>query len=337
MAKSNDWRAEFDAVAELDATASAMDKAARGRQLEKIFYAMVDEAGLRPRSSYRPTGEEVDGSFLISGHTMLLEVKWRQDPQPASALYQFMGKVNGKLVGTIGLFVSMSGFSTDAVDALLAGKQLNLVLMDGDDVRAVRRGDIGITDAIQRKLRAAAETGTPFVPLVEAAATGEPHSEAGASRELILVEGPFDERIVTTLIREWGTRSGLQAIVQVGGLTNFAPSAEALLSQFEKAPRLIVIVDGDGQPEATRRQLTNDLTQRAIAAEVLVVEPTLKAALGIFKPGEFSASRQRFLMSDTNKLLEMVKVGIKSRSIGDGSGAVELLTTLGIMVPGAPG
>jgi hypothetical protein len=75
MAESNDWRAEFDAVVNLDATASATDKAARGRQLEKIFYAMFDEAGLRPRSSYRPTGEEVDGSFRISGRTMLLEVK----------------------------------------------------------------------------------------------------------------------------------------------------------------------------------------------------------------------------------------------------------------------
>jgi hypothetical protein len=248
-----------------------------------------------------------------------------------------LGKVNGKLVGTVGLFVSMRGFSTDAVDALLAGKQLNLILMDGDDVRAVRRGDIGIADAIQRKLRAAAETGTPFLPLVEAAATGEPLAEASASRELILVEGPFDERIVTALIQEWGTRSGIQAIVQVGGLANFAPSAEALLSQFEHAPRLIVIADGDGQSEATRRQLTNDLTQRATAAEVLVVDPTLEAALGIFKPGEFSASRQRFLMSDTNKLLKMLKAGIKSRSIGDGSGAVELLTTLGVVVPDATG
>jgi hypothetical protein len=41
-----------------------------------------------------------------------------------------------------------------------------------------------------------------------------------------------DERVVTTLIREWGTRSGLQAVLQVGGQTNFGPSAEALLTQF---------------------------------------------------------------------------------------------------------
>jgi hypothetical protein len=88
---------------------------------------------------------------------------------------------------------------------------------------------------------------------------------------------------VTTLIREWGTRSGLQAVIQVGGQTNFGPSAEALLTQFDDAPQSIVIADGDGDPEAARQQITNDLIQRAAAAEVLVVEPTLETSLGIFK------------------------------------------------------
>jgi hypothetical protein len=126
---------------------------------------------------------------------------------------------------------------------------------------------------------------------------------------------------VTTLIREWGTRSGLQAVLQVGGQTNFGPSAEALLTQFDDAPQLIVIADGDGDPEAARQRITNDLFQRAAAAEVLVVEPTLETSLGIFKPGDFSASRRRFLTSDTNRLLKLLKAGIKSRSAGDGSGA----------------
>lgn len=88
---------------------------------------------------------------------------------------------------------------------------------------------------------------------------------------------------MTTLIREWGTRSGLQAVLQVGGQTNFGPSAEALLTQFDDAPQLIVIADGDGDPEAARQQITNDLIQRAAAAEVLVVEPILETSLGIFQ------------------------------------------------------
>lgn len=52
-------------------------------------------------------------------------------------------------------------------------------------------------------------------------------------------------------------------------------------------------------PEAAGQQITNDLFQRAAAAEVLVVEPTIETSLGIFKPGDFS----------TNRLLKLVKAG----------------------------
>src|SRR5262245_747316 len=100
-----DWRARFRQEDLLPENASSSSRAARGRRLESIFFAMLDDANLQPRLSFRPTGEEIDGSFVLNGRTMLIELKWRSDPQPASALYEFMGKVSGKLVGTIGLFV----------------------------------------------------------------------------------------------------------------------------------------------------------------------------------------------------------------------------------------
>ena len=61
---------------------------------------------------------------------MLFEAKWTGDPVPASMLYQFRGKLEGKLTGTLGIFISIGGYSADAVDALVAGKSLNLVLFD---------------------------------------------------------------------------------------------------------------------------------------------------------------------------------------------------------------
>jgi hypothetical protein len=41
----------------------------------------------------------------------LLEAKWHRDEfeLPASTIYEFKGKVDGKLVGTVGIFISMSG------------------------------------------------------------------------------------------------------------------------------------------------------------------------------------------------------------------------------------
>lgn len=65
-----------------------------------------------------------------------------RDPLPASSIYQFRGKVEGKLVGTIGVFISMSGFSNDAADALVAGKVISTVLFNGDDMRAVAAGEV---------------------------------------------------------------------------------------------------------------------------------------------------------------------------------------------------
>jgi hypothetical protein len=126
---------------------------------------MLAEEGLAPRTNFRPDGEEVDGSFFHRGRVMLLEAKWTQGPQPASSIYEFRGKVEGKLVGTIGVFISMSGYSADAVNALVAGKVINTILFTGDDMRAVVAGQVSFADALDRKLRAAAEDGTPLSPL----------------------------------------------------------------------------------------------------------------------------------------------------------------------------
>ncbi len=57
-----------------------------------------------PHTSMRPKGEVIDGSFVLDDRYFLLEAKWHKDPIPASDLYAFKGKVDGKLIGTIGVF-----------------------------------------------------------------------------------------------------------------------------------------------------------------------------------------------------------------------------------------
>jgi hypothetical protein len=119
---------------------------------------------------------------------------------PASSIYQFRGKVEGKLVGTIGVFISMSGFSADAVNVLVAGKIINTILFDGDDVRTVATGQIGISAALDQKLRAAAESGTPFLPLrdpVSGRLVQVADREVGVRpTRMVIVEGHFDALLV---------------------------------------------------------------------------------------------------------------------------------------------
>ncbi|MGU3502506.1 restriction endonuclease [Mycobacterium sp. C31M] len=321
------WRAEFADLDALPPDSTPAEKAKRGRRLEKILHAMLDDAGLSPRLAYRPKGEEIDGSFVIAERTMLLEAKWTSDPQPASALYQFTGKISGKLVGTVGLFVSMSGVSPDAIDALIAGKQLNLILMDGDDLRAIVRDDITIDAAIRAKLRVAAETGAPFF----AVDPGVQRRRAEDTRELVLVEGRIDESILSAVIGSWGTRAERQSVVPVGGPSNFARTAEALLAQSDKAQELFVIADGD--QNLVRPRIQQGLDERGIKAKIVIVQPSLEAALGILEPGTEQLQRRRLLILEDQEILSRIQYSLGAGNVPEQ--VDKLFSLLGIRMPRA--
>lgn len=327
MGTEPDWLAEFRALNALGPDAAPAARADRGRRFERILHRMLADSGLAPRLSYRPRGEEVDGSFLLDGRTMLLEAKWTTDPQPASSLYQFMGKVSGKLVGTIGLFISMSGFSTDAVDALVAGKDLNLILMDGGDLRSIVQHHIDVADAIRLKLRAAAESGTPFLALETGSAR---QGLAPVRPEAVLVEGRIDEHVLTPVIREWGTRARIQSVVPVGGPSNFAPIAEALTST-SNGLRLIVVADGG--TAATKERIRNDLRQKEIDATVVFIEPSLEAALGLVESDESAHERRRLLRLDDHSLLAKIEGNLKTVIPDQPRGIRDLFKVLGIQPP----
>ena len=82
----------------------------RGRDLEVIFKALLENESLKPRIRFKPNGEELDGSFYAFQKYFLIELKWHAKPIAASVLYSFKGKVDGKLIGTIGIFISMRLF-----------------------------------------------------------------------------------------------------------------------------------------------------------------------------------------------------------------------------------
>ncbi len=273
---------------------------------------------MQPRLSYRPVGEEVDGSIWFHGRTILIEAKWTQDPHPASSLYQFRGKVDGKLIGTLGLFISMAGFSTDAVDALVAGKELNLVLADGDDVRAIVNGTVTIGEALMLKIRAAGDSGTPFVPLRSTAAT----RASLAASNLLLVEGAFDLRVLEAL-REMFGASRNATIIPAGGPGNMGPLIHALVSTLVAPARLTIMVDDDG---LTGRAMTRieeavaDVKQHADSVEIEIVKlvPDLDAVVGLVEPGAQWQDRRRLREISSDGLADLLsRIDIAQRLAAD--------------------
>ena len=106
-------------------------------------------------------GEQIDGSFQLSGETYLLEAKWTDPKIGAGELRSFNAKLEDKAAWTRGLFVSNSGFTDDGLEAFGRGKRV--VCMDGLDLYETLDRLLSLEDVIARKVRRAAESGQPFV------------------------------------------------------------------------------------------------------------------------------------------------------------------------------
>ncbi|MEW8119767.1 MAG: hypothetical protein AB2792_21610 [Candidatus Thiodiazotropha sp.] len=122
---------------------------------------------LQPSSAFRVAGEQIDGAFLLDSEVYLLEAKWTHDQTPEAELLAFRGKVGGKSSITQGLFISVNGFSLQAVPAITRGKQPVFVMMDGTDLYRVLKGREQLDELLRCKVRRLAERGEPYVPVSE--------------------------------------------------------------------------------------------------------------------------------------------------------------------------
>lgn len=320
MTQVTDWRGLYDRLRALPSTSSVARKQSRGYEFQRVLEAMFRDAHMEPGRPYRPRGEEIDGSFIYRGRTMLYEAKWTSEPVPASALYQFRGKLDGKLAGTLGVFFSIGGDADDAVDALVAGKELNLVLFDGDDMdKLAAPRCISIKRAIDIKLRVAAERGTPFIPLPPCARV----QGLAAPLSVVVVEGPYDAAIIRGLYRAVEDVPPMPLIVVAMGHLNLPHVALAQLSLLPELRRVIVVADGDGDIAEVSQPVYDEfsgspLTHRAEII-VIVVNPSLEAALGI-------ARRQ---VSPDQIALEIRYENIRARA-AENDGLRQLLEVLGL-------
>lgn len=142
---------------------SAANPQERGYDFERFLRELFDAYGLSARASFRLTGEQIDGSFVLHNETYLLEAKWQNAPTGAADLHTFEGKLGEKAHWSRGLFVSNSGFSSDGLEAFGRGKRM--VCLDGFDLSEMFRLRRHFSDIMDAKVRRAAETGSPFAPV----------------------------------------------------------------------------------------------------------------------------------------------------------------------------
>lgn len=238
----------------------------RGYEFERLIEAKLENEKLEPRASYKPKGEQVDGSFFWKGQTFLLEAKWVKSEIPASSLYAFKGKVDGKFHTTSGIYIAVNGYSNDVEDALKFGKSLNILLFDSSDIKLIFNGEVTFIDVLKFKLREAGDTGSLNVPYslktkAETISkvdkldflTAQLFQQKSTKRNitedlLIFVEGKSDIQIIDNLLKPIELDFLLSyKIISLEGVNNIRqiPAILNLYATYHQNKAVIVILDDD--------------------------------------------------------------------------------------------
>ncbi len=146
----------------LDLLANKISRQQRGYALERILAELSRLSRLGTTEAFRLNGEQVDGAVKFDGEHYLIEAKWQERTASNEPVYQFAGKVAGKLYGR-GLFVSVNGFSPEVIRSLVMGKEIQTLFIDGEDLILVLEGHLTFRDMIDRKVKAAQTKGLIYV------------------------------------------------------------------------------------------------------------------------------------------------------------------------------
>lgn len=142
------------------------NRQAAGQALNSLLSDLFGHFDLHPTEAFRVVGEEIDGAFVFEGESYLVEAKWTKPQTQVQPLYAFDGKVERKSHYTRGLFISINGYTEDALAAYEKGSPRS-VLIDGAHLFRVLSGAMSLADLIAKVMRVYTQRGAPYTPVSE--------------------------------------------------------------------------------------------------------------------------------------------------------------------------
>lgn len=134
-----------------------------GKDFEAWFYDLMEFSEITSRKPYKTDGREIDGSITIGDTTYLVECKFTAEQSGAPDIDIFRQKVETKAENTMGVFVSIAGYSSVAITGA-SGKRTPLLLLDHSHLYRVLGGISSFVSVIERVRRHSSQTGKAYLP-----------------------------------------------------------------------------------------------------------------------------------------------------------------------------
>lgn len=137
----------------------------RGLMLEELVNMLFNLYDISLIESFRRNGggEQIDGAFKIDGWYYIVEIKWTNQVTDIRQLDSLYGKVARSGKQTMGMFLSISGWSSHVIPLMKQQSDKSVFLMDGYDLRKVLTGEISLIDLLRKKIAKFNVEAEPFV------------------------------------------------------------------------------------------------------------------------------------------------------------------------------
>lgn len=133
-----------------------------GYDFQDWFYNLMDFFDVDNRRPYKIEGRQIDGSITVDGTTYLVELKFTALQSDATAIDSHLKKVNDKADNTMGIIVSMSGYSSVAISEASFSRS-PLLLFDATHLYFVLGGIGTFPDLLRRVRRHSSQEGKAYL------------------------------------------------------------------------------------------------------------------------------------------------------------------------------
>jgi len=134
-----------------------------GYEFEEWFYELLDYCEITNRKPYKTDGRQIDGSLTLDGTTYLIELKFTKNQSGATDIDSLKAKVNKMADNTMGIMISIGGYSGVAISEASSNKT-TLIILDASHLYLFLSGGLNFSDILSRVRRHVSQTGEAYLP-----------------------------------------------------------------------------------------------------------------------------------------------------------------------------
>jgi hypothetical protein len=152
-----------------DDLAAHTDEHKRGYLLQDLLNRTFDLHQIPVVTSFTRNdgGEQIDGAFKLEGWHYVVECRWRKKLTDIRQLDGLTGQISRSGRQTMGLFLSINGWSDNVVPLLKQNPDKAVILMEGYDLRTVLAGKVDLRDFMLAKVARLNLRAAPFYSVAE--------------------------------------------------------------------------------------------------------------------------------------------------------------------------